>query len=132
MSLGTILYLVGSVMFTMIGSLHTMVHYNVLVNSFARTKIEATGTIKIGKEDTSIWKLWQGMSLLFGLFMVFIGVLNITSWYDLGAASPSSIVCIINMILLLLIVYSGIQFFGKMQIYGGIFGFILFSIALIS
>ena len=131
MSLGTILYLIGSIMFIVIGLLHTLVHYKVLTNSFAQSKIEASGTLKLGNDNVEIWKLWQGMSLLFGLFMVFVGALDITSWYDLGATTPSSIVCIINMALLLLVIYSGVQFFGKMQIYGGFLGFIFFGVALL-
>ena len=129
MNLGTILYLVGSTMFIVIGLLHTFVHYKILVNPLAQSKMETSGTLRLGTDNVEIWKLWQGMSLLFGLFIVFIGVLNITSWFDLGAVS--SIVCIINMALLLLVIYSGVQFFGKMQIYGGIVGFTFFSIALL-
>ena len=65
MSLGTILYLVGSTMFIVIGLLHTFVHYKILVNPLAQSKIETSGTLRLGTDNVEIWKLWQGMSLLF-------------------------------------------------------------------
>lgn len=126
MTLSTILILLGCTMFILVGLLHTYVHFNQLVSPFVKEKLKATGNINVGKSKASVWKLWQGMSLLFGLFMIFIGAISIASLIPIDqGTNPTSVIIAINMLLCIVIIYSGFKFFSRMQIYGGVLCFLI-------
>ncbi len=128
MTTSTILYLIGSAMFILIGMLHTFVHFKGLVIKEVEDKISNVGYIKVGGHPASVWKMWQGMSLLFGVFMGILGLNNILAIG--GRAYPPLSITLVMMVVLLLVIYSGKKYFTNMQVYGGIVGLLIFGISL--
>ena len=126
MELSAILYICASTLFILVGALHLMVHIKQLTSDQTKEKFASTGSIKVIKRSAQVWKLWQGMSLLFGVFMATLGVNNILALLSLGTASQPSIWIILsNIIVFIIIIYTGFKYFSKMQIYGGFLGLIL-------
>jgi len=115
-------------MFIFIGILHTIVHFKELVSDEVKQKISPLGRIKVAGQNAEVWKLWQGMSLLFGVLLSVLGLNNLLV-LEANSHPPVSIT-LVTMAVLLLIIYSGHKYFGKMQFYGGMFGFLLFGISL--
>ena len=132
METARILYIIGSSFFILVGLLHTKVHFAQLVNSSMEQKLKKATTVKLGKVESEIWKLWQGFSLGFGALMMVIGIINILSLYELDeTAFPSASICIVNLLVFVFVIYSGKKFFGKMQFYGGFVGVLIFGGALL-
>ncbi len=125
-----ILYGVNSVLFILIGILHTLAHYADLVTDEIRAMLDHTAIVS--GIESSIWELWQGMSLLMGFLMIAFGLLNLSIIYRLpkGEFPPiSSSVIMIAILLTVLVV--GYNYFSFWQVYGSIFGITLQSICLI-
>ncbi len=124
-----ILYGINSLTCIFIGSLHTIAHYSDLATEELKTilnhKIVVTGI------ESNIWHLWQGMSLMMGFLLIIIGILNLSIIKNSGKDKYPPISASIIMILMLLgVIYMGINYFSAWQVYGGIFGIILQSICL--
>lgn len=132
MEVTRLLYFVGSSLFIIVGTLHTMVHFRELISAKVAHKIKMADTIDLMKRKAEVWKLWQGFSLGFGLLMAVLGIVNILALYELGAnAQPPISICIINILVMILVIYMGKSFFEKPQYYGGMIGFLIFSGALL-
>ena len=131
MELSGILYISGSALFILVGTLHLIVHFKQLTSFETKEKFSSIKNIKVRKRSAEVWKLWQGMSLLFGVLMLILGVNNILSLLSLEQNShPSVLICITNIIVLIIIIYTGFKYFSKMQVYGGFLGLILFIVSL--
>ncbi|MGB0931365.1 MAG: LIC_13387 family protein [Chitinophagales bacterium] len=128
MTTSIILYLIGSTLFIIIGILHTIVHFKELVSDEVQQKISSIGRIKVAGANAEVWKLWQGMSLLFGVLLSVLGLNNILALQT--NTSPPLYITLVTMAVLLLVMYSGKKYFGNMQFYGGMFGFVLFGLSL--
>lgn len=128
MTTSIILYLIGSTLFIIIGILHTIVHFKQLVSDEVKQKISSIGRIKVVNINAEVWKLWQGMSLLFGILLSVLGLNNILALQ--ADASPPVSITLVTMAVLLIVIYSGKKYFGNMQYYGGMFGFVLFGLSL--
>lgn len=132
MATARILYLIGSFMFILVGLLHTKVHFNQLTAPKVEEKLKQAKTLRLGKVNSEIWKLWQGFSLGFGALMAIIGINNILALYELEPnAYPPMSICIVNLFVFLFVIYSGKKFFGNAQFYGGFVGLALFGGALL-
>lgn len=132
MELSRILYICASSLFILVGILHLIVHFKQLISLDTKKKFSSIDKIKVIKRNAEVWKLWQGMSLLFGALTMVLGINNILALLSLGEKSyPSTLICIVNIIVLIIIIYSGYKYFSKMQIYGGFLGLILFITSLI-
>ena len=131
MELSGILYICASTLFIIVGILHLIVHFNQLISLETKEKFSSIENIKVIKRSAQVWKLWKGMSLLFGVLLTVLGINNILSLLSLGEKShPSILICIVNIIVLIIIIYTGFKYFSKMQIYGGFLGLILFIASL--
>ncbi len=131
MEITRLLYFLGSSFFIIVGLLHTMVHFKELVSSQNANQIKLAGEIYLMKKKSDVWKLWQGFSLGFGLLMAVVGILNILALYELGRdALPPISICMVNIIVMILVIYMGKNFFDKPQFYGGMLGLLIFSSAL--
>lgn len=131
MEVTRILYFIGSSFFIIVGMFHTMVHFKELASVQAEQKLKLADTIDLMKKKADVWKLWQGFSLGFGLLMAVVGIVNILALYELGAtAQPPISICIVNLLVMILVIYMGKNFFEKAQYYGGMIGFLIFSGAL--
>ncbi len=132
MELSGILYICASSLFILVGILHLTVHFKQLISLETKEKFSSIENIKVIKRNAQVWKLWKGMSLLFGVLLTVLGINNILSLLDLEKNShPSILISITNVIVLIIIIYSGYKYFSKMQIYGGFLGLILFIISLL-
>ena len=133
MKLCYILYIIGSGLYILIGILHLIVHAIEWRTKDVKQKIKLAGSIRIRKKEISAWKLWQGFSLSFGTLIIFLGINNLLTLNNLSEKSLPVLVCICatNLLILTGITFAGYKYFGKIQFFGGILGFLLFSTSLV-
>ena len=118
------LSLVVASFFVFIGALHLMVHFQDLNTSSLAVSLQ--GDTEVMGNPASIWKMWQGFSVMMGWCFVVIGGLQISWLWPLKAnQSPSKGASVAMLALLSGVIYSGYAFFGPEQFYGGIFGFVV-------
>lgn len=123
------LYVLNSVTFIFTGLLHTYAHYNELatdtIKNLLNHKIMVTGI------EANIWQLWQGMSVMMGILLIFIGLLHLLIIRNTKKEDYPSIGGSIIMILILLSVMT-IWYWheGAWQVQGSAFGILLQSICL--
>lgn len=119
-----ILSLIVGIVFVLIGALHTQVHYAELITPEVATIV--SGEIPLMGQAAETWRLWQGFSLMMGLCLAAVGLLNIfmVSSLPQEKAMPLGVSCVM-IALLGAIAYSGFAFFTPMQLYGGIAGMTL-------
>ncbi len=128
--LAKILYGLNSITFVLIGVVHLIVHYQELITPEIEAMLHQTIPLE-GQGDVSVWQLWQGFSFTMGVFMIFYGLSHLLILRRLDKAAYPPITASIMMILvLLIIVYAGLQFFGNMQVYGGAWGIAVQSLCL--
>jgi len=128
--LAKILYGMNSVTCIFIGTLHTIVHYSDLVTDEIKERLDFSASVS-GME-TSIWDLWQGMSLMMGYLLIIIGLLNLSIIARLDKDSyPPISASVILIIMLAGVIYAGVHYFSAWQVYGGAIGILLQSICLI-
>lgn len=128
--LAKILYTINSTTCIFIGLLHTYTHYADLVTvdleNLMNHQIMVTGM------EANVFNLWQGMSLMMGLLLLIIGLSHLLLLNKLTAEEYPPIGGSMIMILMLIcVMYTGYNFFGGWQVYGGAAGLILQLICLI-
>lgn len=128
--LAKILYGMNSVTCIFIGLLHTYAHYTDLIT--ADVKKLLNHDIVVTRQASNIWDLWQGMSLMMGFLLIIVGLLHLLIISRLKNEDYPPIGASVIMILMLVgVIYSGVYFFGALQVYGGIGGISLQSICLV-
>lgn len=124
------LFLLNGITSILIGLAHTYAHYDELVtnqiNQWLDKDIVVTGI------QSNIWDLWQGMSLMMGILLIIVGLISVCVIWNLkkGEYPPMNISLVI-ILMLIAVVYSGVNYFGDAQLYGGIAGIIIQSTSII-
>ncbi|MFK7922464.1 MAG: hypothetical protein AB8H47_10935 [Bacteroidia bacterium] len=124
------LFLIVSSMFVCIGLLHLWVHFAELITVEYESALSPIDHLVLNGQSAHIWLLWQGFSFMMGIGLIFIGLLNFG--YLLGKnamQSPPLMVFGIMIAFLGFVIFSGFRYFEMVQVYGGILGIILLSIA---
>lgn len=131
MELSRILFAIGSSLFIAIGILHLWVHFTQLIAEETQEKVKMAQRIVVMNKKVEVLRLWLGFSLIFGVLLLFLGIIDLLSLHLADLNSLSFIlICVSNMLILLVIIYSGFKYFGKIQIYGGLLGLLLFGTTL--
>ncbi|MEM6343632.1 MAG: hypothetical protein AAF927_07110 [Bacteroidota bacterium] len=131
MKTSRILFLIVSAMFVAIGSLHLTVHFSALTNDDYQAALSAIDFLQLSGKPAHIWLLWQGFSMMMGVGLIGIGLLNLG--YLLGNSplfSPPIAVFIIMILFLIVVIVSGFLYFEMAQVYGGILGIGLLLLSL--
>lgn len=129
--MSNILFLIGNTLIALVGLLHLYVHFKQLVSSEVEEKMLPIGRIPVATKKAEVWKLWQGMSFLFGVLLVALGSINMLILFSLSMSeNPLQIVNLITILVVISIIYSGYKFFGPMQVYGGYICLILFGLSM--
>ncbi len=124
------LYLFNSITSIFIGLMHTYVHFDELVSDPIKEQINIP--LMVAGQESNIWELWQGMSFMMGILLIIVGLLHLFILSGVGKKDfPPIGGSLIMILMLLFVIYSGVKFFGNMQIYGGSAGLILQTICLI-
>lgn len=131
MELSSILFTIGSCLFIIIGVLHLWVHFTQLIAAETQEKVRLAKPIVVMKKKVEVLRLWLGFSLIFGVLLLFLGIIDLLS-LNLSELNSLSfiLICVSNILVLSVIVYSGFRYFGKIQIYGGLLGLFLFGTTL--
>jgi len=120
-----------AICYILIGLLHTDVHFREIASepyALALSKIQGLELMGL---EADIWKLWQGFSLMMGGCFVIIGLLNVSALLNSkGGPLPISFLVIILAVLTLGTI-AGLYYFGAFQLYGGIFGMALQTVAIV-
>lgn len=128
-----ITYTIGSVGFVTIGALHTVTHAVELAGDALRQRFDALGMIRVSGQDVTSWDLFQGTSILMGLFSMAIGLGAIGALRAVGPdAPPPRMTAATNVAALLGVMAVGIAHLGPLQIWGGLFGIAMFMPAVAS
>lgn len=128
--LAKVLYGMNGVTCIFIGVLHTIAHYSELLTEDIKTRLDHK--IVVTGLESNIWDLWQGMSLMMGYFIIVIGVLHLFIISQIQKNNYPPIGASIIMILMLLgVIYAGLNFFSIWQVYGGIMGIALQTTCLV-
>ncbi len=124
------LFLFNGVTTILIGMLHTYAHFKELVTPEVNSLLDKA--LVVMGADSNIWSLWQGMSLMMGMQMVAMGLISVLIIWNLkpGVFPPTNISLVI-ILMLIFVVYCGINFFGPGQLYGGIAGIIIQSVSIL-
>ena len=130
MKASRIIYQFVAIMFILIGLLHTKVHFAELVTPELQEALSFD--ISLMGNKAGVYKMWQGFSFMMGVCFIIIGLLNLVFIQAIGKEkSPPVGAIIVMMILMSAVTYSGANFFGPQQFYGGIFALVCLSISLI-
>lgn len=126
----TILFALAGIIFPIfIGGLHTVVHFQDLVNPDIQHYLQKP--IEIMGDSTPIWNAWGMMSVMMGLSFIVIGILNINSLQNSVNNGSFPIVTLIGMIVYnLAVIYVGHTFDANPQYYGGMLGLTMILICL--
>lgn len=117
--------------YILIGLLHTDVHFREIASDPYALELTKIQGLQLMGLDANIWKLWQGFSLMMGGCFVVIGLLNVSALLNSkGQPLPISFQMIILAVLALGTV-AGVYYFGAFQLYGGIFGMALQTVAIV-
>jgi len=115
------LFLLNGITSVFIGLTHTYAHYAELISSEIQSLLDKD--LVVMGTPSNIWNLWQGMSLMMGVLLIIVGLMSILIIVNLDKGlSPPINISIVIILMLVMVVYSGINFFGDAQIYGGAFG----------
>ncbi|MEL6572454.1 MAG: hypothetical protein AAFQ64_12385 [Pseudomonadota bacterium] len=133
MNMPTISFTIGATGFVFIGLLHTYVHVTELMDADLRELFTVVDSITVNGVETSLWDLFQGVSLLMGFFSVALGGVLLASLGSLSKRdAPSRAICLVTLAMLFSIMTMGWVYLSNMQIIGGAFGLICFGIPLFS
>ncbi len=122
-------YAAGSVGFLFIGALHSAVHLAQLSGDGLEERFRNLGTIAVSGQTPESWDLFQGTSLLMGVFSIAIGSINLGTLRSIGRDQPPPpLVGLANMATLAAIIAVGARHLGPIQFYGGLAGLCLFGI----
>ncbi|MEE9415879.1 MAG: hypothetical protein V3V01_11380 [Acidimicrobiales bacterium] len=125
-------YLIGSFGFIAIGLLHSATHFLELSGADLESRFEALGSIDVSAQTVASWDLFQGTSLLMGLFSVAIGLGAIGALKAVGPmANPPIGTSVVNIAALVGVMVIGKAYLGPLQIWGGLFGVLMFAPSLV-
>jgi len=120
------LFVLNGITSVLIGILHTFAHYNELITNEIHKQLDKKLTVT--GVESNIWDLWQGMSLMMGILLIIIGLISIAVIRNLKKGEyPPLNISIIIILMLSAVIYSGVNFFGEAQVYGGIVGILIQS-----
>lgn len=121
-------YLIGSVGFIAIGALHSVTHALELAGSTLEARFDELGSIRVSAQDVTSWDLFQGTSILMGLFSITIGLSAIGALRSVRADDPPPRgPALANIAALVGVIAVGVAHLGPLQIWGGLFGLSMFS-----
>jgi len=124
------LFLLNGITSIFIGLTHTYAHYAELVSDALQDQLERE--IVVMGTASNVWSLWQGMSLMMGVLLIIVGLISVLIIVNLKENEfPPVNISVVIILMLLMVVYSGIEYFGAGQVYGGIVGIIIQSISII-
>lgn len=113
-----------------IGALHTDVHIRELsAEPYALELGKIQGLQLIGLE-ADVWKLWQGFSLMMGLLIAVIGLLNVSVLLGYKGQAVAPGLQWVMMLMLVVVIFAGANYFSAFQLYGGMIGLLVQSVAL--
>jgi len=117
------LFVLNGITSIIIGLTHTYAHYNELItseiNGWLDKEIVVTGI------KSNIWDLWQGMSLMMSILLIIIGLISVAIIWNLRKGEyPPVNISVIIILMLLAVVYSGVNYFGAAQVYGKLLFFL--------
>jgi len=130
--LGRGTYTVGSVIFVLIGALHTVTHLTELSTPELEARFAAMGDIEVSAQTVTSWDLWQGTSLLMGFFGAALGLANLGALWSSRDRRPPVVNCLTTIAMLGIVTWVGWAYLGPLQLFGGPFGIVLFTIALVA
>jgi len=116
-------FLIGSLFPILIGALHTLVHFTDLTTPTVKSLLNKS--IPIMGANQSLWNTWGMMSFMMGISFVILGLLNLEILYKHREHYPPVKGIIIMILYLVCVIYTGLTFEAKPQLYGGIFGLLL-------
>lgn len=120
---------VGSLAFVFIGGLHSYVHFDELSGTELARRFDAIGPIALQGGHHSGWDLFQGTSLLMGLFSAALGlVLLCTLATTPRNALPHWSICAVICLTLVGVMIVGGLYLSQFQVIGGAFGLICFGL----
>ncbi len=120
----------GSILFVVIGLLHTFVQLTDMAADDIQGDLRAIGMVdRVGAEA---WDLWQGLGLLMGFFMIALGLSNLAGLKGRIDNYPAPGVCGVNVAMFVCITTIGYIHLGPMQLVGGPIGVIMFTIPLVA
>lgn len=126
-----ILQWVVAICYILIGLLHTDVHFRELASEAYGLELSKIQGLELMGQEANVWKLWQGFSLAMGGCFVIVGLLNVSVLLNSkGQFLPLSFLFIM-LLMLLMGAVSGGYYFGSAQLYGGMFGLALQSVAIV-
>lgn len=118
------LFVLNGITSIFIGLAHTYAHYNELITSEINTWLDKD--IVVMGTESNIWDLWQGMSLMMGVLLIIVGLISVLIIWNLKLGEfPPVNVSLVVILMLAIVIYSGINFFGEAQVYGGSMGIIV-------
>ncbi|HAS45745.1 MAG TPA: hypothetical protein DCS93_35005 [Microscillaceae bacterium] len=121
-------FLIGSLFPMLIGGLHTFVHFTDLTTPSVKSLLNKS--IPIMGENQSLWNTWGMMSFMMGISFIILGLLNLEILHKRREDYPPIQGITVMILYLSCVVYAGITFEAKPQLYGGIFGILLGVICL--
>lgn len=123
------LFAIGSLAFIAIGTLHTAVHLTQMSGPVLAAAMADIGELEgVG---ATVWNLWQGLSLLMGLFSIALGCANLASLRGTPGVFPNPWLCLVNVGMLGCITLVGILYLGPIQAVGGPIGMVLFALPIV-
>lgn len=124
------LFVLNGITSIFIGLTHTYAHYSELVSNEINTLLDKE--IVVMGTDSNIWLLWQGMSLMMGILLIIVGAISLAVIWNLKKGEfPPVNISIIIILMLIAVVYSGVNYFGEAQLYGGIAGIVIQSASIV-
>lgn len=120
----------GSLIFVLIGSLHTFVQLTDLSTLEVKADLEAIGDVP--NLTANAWELWQGIGLLFGFYAIAIGLMNLASLRGRPTPDPDPAICVINVMVLVAVTAIGALYLGPLQLFGGPAGIVMFGLPIVA
>ncbi|MEM1032095.1 MAG: hypothetical protein AAF928_10885 [Myxococcota bacterium] len=129
---GRVLFAAASAAFVAIGILHIFVHLRELSTESLASDLIAVGPVPLGESTVSMWRLWQGVSLLMGAFSVALGCVDLAA-LRLTAPDrpPPTSVAMLNVAMLTVIAGVGVMYLGPIQAIGAPIGMACFVAAVL-
>ncbi len=114
--------------FIFIGGLHLQAHYSKLINGETASLMAK----EVPEMGVTYYQLYIGFSFMMGVCFLVIGLLNLIGMKNLDKNAFPALATTITMIFLMSsVAYSGLHFFGPMQLYSGSIMSVLLTISLI-